>query len=1062
LKQHYLRIETNLLQTISHSIMERQYWKSLDEMSAKSALSEEYSAHINTEFTTTAGDMIENTSGLNRRSFIGILSASMALAATSCRRPDHKIVPVVKASEYLTPGLSTYYSTVFSHGNVAVGLVAKTRDGRPVKLEGNEKHPASMGASSAWMQGSLLSLYDPDRMKNPFVNKGGFTPSTVKKTAPGFVSPDTAIKTMAEGIAQAAAAGKNTCILIAEHASPSFDALLKEIETILPNTKVVVMPALHGGSTAEANKAVLGMDTEFVTDYSKADVVLSVDADFLGSDKNAVYNIRTFAQNRKPSFAKPTMSKLIVAESMMSLTGMNADQRVRVAPDQLTAFISAVAKGVGAGVSGDDSVLSAEAKAEAAKIATELKAASGKAVVSVGDHLPAGAHALGIAINAAIGAFGAGKAIDTAHQIPMSSSKNAAITAFREELKAGKVGAIIFAGVNPTYSADAETQELLKKIEHRYAFSLYQEETTEMCTAYVPAAHYLESWGDAMAFDGSISIQQPLVAPLNQNSFSLPDLLMKLAKASKADAFASLGEKFSYVEFLRTRWTDSYNTVSGEKPTTFDAYWAQVLRDGIAKASAASSPQANVNSGAASALVASAKVAKANAPADLVCLVTPSYAHYDGSVSNTSWFMELSDPVTKTTWDNLALMSPKTAEKLFGAERAKELNSEHHPTELIRIKSANGIVELPAWVQYGMADGVIATTTGYGRTKVGQVAENVGANAYALMGAEQSTGYVAVAVELTGKKYKIAVTQRYSDLKGRKLALDTTFDKVQAKSEHLIEREEVPGKSTESPKELPKSIMKSFQYNGHRWGMTIDMSACVGCGACITACQAENNIPVVGKEHTANARDMHWIRIDRYYGGVDAENNPDVTLQPMLCQHCESAPCENVCPVAATTHSPEGLNEMTYNRCVGTKYCANNCPYKVRRFNFLNWHKKDRTPNEFVHNPDVTVRMRGVMEKCSFCTQRITENRQKTKDAGELYIKDGSFMTACQQACPANAIIFGNTNDANSVVAKSRTSERGFVVLEELNIRPQITYLAKVRNVEGKKEEAHAGEGNHG
>jgi molybdopterin-containing oxidoreductase family iron-sulfur binding subunit len=1037
--------------------MERQYWKRLDEMSTKATLSEEYSAQMNTEFSSTAGDMIENSNGLNRRSFIGLLSASMALAATSCRRPDHKIVPVVKASEYLTPGLSTFYSTVFSHGNLAVGVVAKTRDGRPVKLEGNEKHVASMGSSSAWIQGSLLSLYDPDRMKNPFVNKGGYTPSTTKKVAPGFVSPDTAIATMADGINASAASGKVTRILIGEHASPSFDALLKEVEILLPNAKVVVMPALHGGNTAEANKAVLGMDTEFVTDYSKAEVILSVDADFLGTDKNAVHNIKSFAKTRKPSFENPNMSKLIVAESMMSLTGMNADKRVRVAPDQLVAFLAAVAKGVGAGVSGDDAGLSAEVKADAEKISAELKAASGKAVVSVGDHLPAGAHALGIAINAALGAFGAGKAIDTAHQIPMSNSKNAAIVAFREELKGGKVGAVVFAGVNPMYSADAETQELLKKVEHRYAFSLYQEETSAACTAYVPAAHYLESWGDAMAFDGSISIQQPVVAPLNPNSFSLQDLLMKLAKAVKADAFASLGERMNYVEYLRARWTASYNSISGEKPATFDAYWAQVLRDGVAKAGAVASPAANVNAGAASALVSQAKVAKA----DLVCVVTPSYAHYDGSVSNTSWFMELSDPVTKTTWDNLALMSPKTAEKLFGAERAKELNSEHHPTELIRVKSANGVVELPAWVQYGMADGVIATTTGWGRTAVGQVAENVGANAYALMGAEQSNGYVAVTVELTGKKYKIASTQRYSDLIGRKLALDTTLDKVKSKSEHLIHKEEVPGKETEKNSELPKSIMKSFQYNGHRWGMTIDMSACVGCGACITACQAENNIAVVGKEHTANARDMHWIRIDRYYGGSDMENNPEVTMQPMLCQHCENAPCENVCPVAATTHSPEGLNEMTYNRCVGTKYCANNCPYKVRRFNWLNWHKGKRTPMEFVHNPDVTVRMRGVMEKCSFCTQRITEARQKTKDAGELYIKDGSFQTACQQACPANAIVFGNTNDGASMVSKSRTSERGFLILEELNVRPQITYLAKVRNAEGKKEAAHEG-GHHG
>lgn len=1029
--------------------MERKYWKSLDELSAKSSLSEEYSSPATAEFADGSADNImENTSGINRRSFIGILSASMAFAATACRRPDTKIVPVVKASEYLTPGLPTYYTTVFSHGNAAIGLVAKTRDGRPVKLEGNEKHIASMGSSSAWIQGSLLALYDPDRMKNPFVNKGGFTPSTVKKAAPGFVSIATALGAMAEGMKNADGAGKVSRILIGEHASPSFDALTKEIEAAIPSVKFVVVPALNGGNTAEANKQVLGIDAEFAIDYSKADVILSVDADFLGTDKNSVYNIRQFAKSRKPSYSNPKMSKLVVVEGMMSLTGMNADKRIKASPDQLIAFLAAVAKGVGASVSGDDSTLTAEQKEEAKKVAEELKAASGKAVVAVGDHLPAGAHALGIAINAAVGAFGTDKAINTAHQFPYSNSKKAAFAALREELKSGKVGAVLFAGVNPAYSADAELQELLKKVEHRFAFSMYEDETVQMCSAYVPAAHYLESWGDAQAFDGSLSVQQPLVAPLNPNSASLADLLMQLTKVVKADTFASLGEKVAYVEYVRNRWTNVYSATSGEKPATFDAFWATVLRDGAVAASLNASATVSVNAGAANALVAQAKVAKG----DLVALVTPSYAQYDGSLSNTSWFMELPDPVTKMTWDNVALMSMNTAVKLLGEKKAKEIAGEAPPYEdtvLVRLKSANGVVELPLWVQPGMQDGVIATTTGFGRQKLGEVANNVGGNAYAIMSGEQSFGYVPVTIEVTERTYHVATTQKHTDLIGRKLALETTAGQIAAKDEHLFHKEHVPGKKSHKNEELPQSIIPSFAYKGHRWGMTIDMSACVGCGACITACQAENNTPVVGKEHVLNAREMHWIRIDRYYDHSNLEN-PNVTFQPMLCQHCENAPCENVCPVAATTHSPEGLNEMTYNRCVGTKYCANNCPYKVRRFNWLNWHKGKRTPMEFVHNPDVTVRMRGVMEKCSFCTQRIAEARQKAKDAGELYIKDGAFQTACQQACPAAAITFGNTNNPESVVSKTRTSERGFLVLEELNARPQITYLAKVRNQAAK------------
>ncbi|MCS6807582.1 MAG: 4Fe-4S dicluster domain-containing protein, partial [Bacteroidota bacterium] len=524
------------------------------------------------------------------------------------------------------------------------------------------------------------------------------------------------------------------------------------------------------------------------------------------------------------------------------------------------------------------------------------------------------------------------------------------------------------------------------------------------------------------------------------------DLLMQLTKAIKADAFAELGEKASFVEYIRARWSELYKTRKSSLPT-FDAFWAQVLRDGVLPPTeAAKAPSIVVNSAVLSKLIAESNVEKS----EYTALVTPSYAQYDGSLSNNSWFMELPDPVTKMTWDNAALVSLNTAKKLLGEKKALQIAAEspdYSDTVLVRLKSAYGAIELPIWVQPGMQDGVIATTTGFGRVGIGEVADNVGANAFALMSPEQTFGYIPVTVEITDKLYRVATTQKHSSLVGRKLALETTFAKIKAKDEHLFEKEHVPGKRSHSNDELPPSIVPNFAYKGHRWGMTIDMSTCVGCGACITACQAENNTPVVGKQHVINAREMHWIRIDRYYDHSNLDN-PKVVLQPMLCQHCENAPCENVCPVAATTHSPEGLNEMTYNRCVGTKYCANNCPYKVRRFNWLNWHKGKRTPLEFVHNPDVTVRMRGIMEKCSFCTQRIAEARQKAKDAGELYIPDGAFQTACQQACPSGAIVFGNTNNPESMVSKLRKSERGFLVLEELNVRPQITYLAKVRNQE--------------
>jgi molybdopterin-containing oxidoreductase family iron-sulfur binding subunit len=1018
---------------------ERTYWKSLDEVTHNANVADVYVSNTNGEFAPVS-DIGAASSTVSRRGFMGLLSASMALAATSCRRPDHKLVPTVKAVEYVTPGLPLYYTTVFSHDNAAYGLVVRSREGRPIKIEGNDKHAASGGASSTWIQGTLLALYDPDRMKNPYVNKGATSPDG-KRPAPAYSSPETVLSVIANAVKSSEASGKTTRILIGEHASPSLAALVKEIETALPNIKFVTLPAVHACNAADANKAVLGTDAEFVTDFSKAHVILSVDADFLGANKQSIYNIRGFSKNRKPSLKNPQMNKLIVAEAAMSLTGMNADERVKVAPEQMTAFLAAVLKNVaaktgklgGLAASINDSSLNEKQKEAAKAVAMELAEHEGKAVVAVGAHLSVAAHALGAALNHALGAIGSDKII--AHHLPFSNGKMAGMAALREELRAGKVGTVIFADVNPMYSSDAQLQGLLKKVEHRFAFSMYEDETAMACSAYIPTTHFLETWGDAVAFDGTMSIQQPLVAPLNANSLSHGDLYINLAKALKPEL---MSEMKGYVDFLRKRWEGTN--------------WEDVLRAGVHKGEPLTVSVSTLNEAEAVKLVQQDKTM--DAKGGYVALVTPSYAQYDGSMANLSWFQEFPDPVSKITWDNAALVSKSTAAKILGEDRAKKLIGEYENTELIRLKSANGTVELPIWIQPGMQDGVIATTLGFGRTNAGQVGNGVGANTYALMGGEQSIGYVAVEVEKTGKSYKVATTQKHYDLMGRKIVQETTLAQIKAGEKELFEREEVPGKSKENEKALPPTIMQNFQYKGHRWGMVIDMSTCIGCGTCITACQAENNIATVGKANVMNAREMHWIRIDRYYkGDIDS---PEVIVQPMLCQHCENAPCENVCPVAATTHSPEGLNEMTYNRCVGTKYCANNCPYKVRRFNWLNWHKNKRTPMEFAYNPDVTMRMRGVMEKCSFCVQRLTTAKHQAKDDGRLFINDGEVMTACQQACPAGAIIFGNTNDANSHVSQARHDERGFLVLEELNVRPQVTYLAKVRNVAEAREEKKA------
>ncbi len=1014
----------------------RKYWKSLEELVSTRSVGEQ--ARVTTEFPEGYDLPPVENSGVSRRTFMGLLSASMAVAATSCRRPDHKFVPAVRGVEYQIPGLPSFYTTVFTHGNAATGLLVKAREGRPVKIEGNDLHPASMGSSSAFQQATLLSLYDPDRMKGARVSQG-------------YSSIDNAVSFIAQALNEAQAEGKSTRILLDEHASPSLAALMQEIEAGLPSVQFVVLPAIAASNAAAANNATLGMNGEFVPDYSKADVIVSIDCDFLSPvAKHAEYNIGRFTQHRRPSLANPEMNKLIVAESTLSLTGSNADLRVRLTPDQYEGFLGALAQEVGAGVSARSAV-SGEAAAQAKRVAADIK--SGKqAVVVVGAHLPMAVHALAVAINQAIGAIGADKPLDPGHQLPFSGDNRAAVQALRNDLKSGAVGAVIFADTNPMYWGDNELKSLLQRVSRRFAISMYEDESASICSIYIPMAHYLETWGDAISFDGTLAIQQPLVAPLNESSVSLGEGFMRIAKAANSTMFANTE---SYLGYVQQQWGftgEGYKAVvsSVAAPSDGDAAmmassgsttWEQVLRDGVLRKDRAV-PVASFDSAGAGRIVGESPKIAAPGGNQVYCLITPSYAVYDGRLGNNGWLQELADPVTKVTWGNVAMMNAATA---------KQLDVEYG--DMVKISTSHGSIIVPTWIQPGMANGVVATTAGYGRQKGGVVLEGVGSNAFALLGPGESLGYVVANIEKTGEHETLATTQNHHTLMGRNIVQETTLARLKGGSKELFARVNVPGKKegeTGNRFSPPENIMDEYVYKGHRWSMSIDLSSCTGCNACVIACQSENNIPVVGKQQVVNGREMQWLRIDRYFVGEGdletLDDNVQVVFQPMLCQHCENAPCENVCPVAATTHSPEGLNEMTYNRCVGTRYCLNNCPYKVRRFNYLNWHKKDRTPIEFAFNPDVTVRMRGVIEKCTFCVQRINEAKYKAKDAGRSRVRDGEVVTACQQACPADAIVFGDVNDEKSRIHSASKNERGFLVLEEINTRPQITYQAKVRN----------------
>ncbi|GBD06422.1 Menaquinone reductase, iron-sulfur cluster-binding subunit [bacterium HR21] len=958
---------------------------------------------------------------LSRRQFLKLLSASAALAAVAagCRRPDHKLVPAVSAPEYQVPGLPLFYTTVFQHKNAAYGLVVKCREGRPIKIEGNPSHPINHGASSIHAQALLYTLYDPDRIRR--VRLGQLLQAPLSQ----------ALKEIATALQKTAAEGKLCYLCIDEHSSPTYDALLAELQRRFPWLRGVILPSFLTDTAAELNARVLGLPAEIVPHLGRASVIVTVEADPLGIDRYALWHIRNFAHGRRLRSRHDKMNRLIAVESMMTVTGTNADTRLRMHPAAFEGFLAALLVEIARSRPVPGPILRAAAQLphayaeKAQQLARELLQAGEQGVVLVGAHLPEPLHALALAINWALGSVGDGKVLDPAYTLPNSFPKRPGIERLREDLRAGRVGAVLFVNVNPFYSADWELRQLLRNVPWRVALSLYHDETAAESWVHIPVAHPLESWGDALAVDGSLSIQQPLIAPLNEGIGSAQDILLQLARMLDPESFPGVE---TYYDFLRQRWQQRYGLSEPQ--------WESLLREGVYTAVPRETLPLRFDAPALAGAIRPSGLGREG----LLAVALPSYALYDGSLANCPWLQELPDPVTKLTWDNVAAMSPGTAARLG-------LQSE----DLVQLRAGETVVTLPVWVQPGMADGVVVTTLGYGRTEGGEVLKAVGQNTYGLL-PQQQLGYVSVSLTPLGKRYPLATTQRHAQLVGRPIVQVTTLPEYHSPEGPRFQQPEFPGyPAPDGRYRIPLTIVPPYEYKGHRWGMVIDLTACTGCSACVIACQAENNIPTVGKEQVRRGREMHWIRIDRYYlGSVD---EPRVVHQPMLCQHCENAPCENVCPVAATTHSPEGLNEMTYNRCVGTRYCLNNCPYKVRRFNFLNYHTDTRPPLEMLFNPEVTVRMRGVMEKCTFCVQRINEAKWHARDEGRERVRDGEVLTACQQACPAGAIVFGDLNDPQSQVAQLRQSDRGYFVLEELNVRPSITYLAKVWNAPA--EEVH-------
>lgn len=960
------------------------YWRSLGEL----AETEEFKEFLEKEFPRQAAPL---EGGLDRRDFLKLLGASLALAGLSaCARPplpEEKIVPYVRAPAEVTPGKPLFYATAVTYGGFAEGVLAESHQGRPTKLEGNPDHPASRGATGASTQAEVLSLYDPDR--SSAVRERG-----QERGWDDFVA---ALQAAVQGLE----GGEGLAVLTEHVTSPTLASQLRQVQATFPQAAWYQWDPLHPDNEVAGMRLAFGADVRPVYDLTRADVIVSLGADFLDRGPGRLAYARDFAQRRRVLRADAAMNRLYQLESSPSPTGVVADHRVALKPSEVAAAAATVAARLGVQAPAAQAPAGLSTALLDAMVA-DLQAAGANAVVIAGHEQPPVVHALAAAINAALGAVGT-----TVTYVESPSARPAVhveeIAALTQAMRSGAVRALLILGGNPVYTAPADLgfAEALASVPFSAHVGLYYDETGQACTWHVPQAHFLETWGDARAYDGTATIQQPLILPFYGGK-SHHEVLAALLGDPDATAY----------EVVRGFWQ---GRVSGD----FESFWRQSVYRGVVSGTA-SAPVA---------VAAGAIAAELPRGGELELALCHDSAVLDGRLANNGWLQELPRPISKLTWDNAALMAPRTAERL-GVDT----------NDVVTLTVGDRSVEAPVLVQPGQADGAITIALGYGRTAAGNVGNGVGVNAYVLRTTQAPFG-APVSVSRTGRRYRLVVTQEHHALEGtgerRHIVRAGTLAEFRAHPDH-------PG-FVHPVEHHAADLYPDFEYEGYKWGMVIDQTVCTGCSACVVACQAENNVPIVGKEQVARNREMHWLRVDNYYGG--SIDDPTFFAQPMPCQQCEKAPCEPVCPVGATVHDSEGLNVMVYNRCVGTRYCSNNCPYKVRRFNYLQYAQLDTTatPLSLANNPDVTVRSRGVMEKCTYCTQRISKARIEAANE-DRRIADMEVVTACQAACPTQAIVFGDLNLAGSVVNEFKASPLNYTLLEELQTHPRTSYLAKVTN----------------
>jgi MoCo/4Fe-4S cofactor protein with predicted Tat translocation signal len=972
-----------------------EYWRSLEELAG----SEEFQEMLHREFPKGASEWVDSVS---RRGFLRLMGASLALAGmTACtKQPLEPIVPYVKQPEELVPGRPLFYATAMTLGGYASPLLVESHLGRPTKIEGNDKHPLSLGGTDLFAQASILGLYDPDRSQTITYLGDTYSWNAFLEAVRGPLNVQKGLQ------------GAGIRVLTQTVSSPTLADQMQQFLKLYPSAKWHVYEPVNRDNVYAGAEMAFGQKVETHYNLENADVILSLDADFLYAGYPGFTRYaRQYASRRNPD---GNMNRMYVVESTPSSTGAKADHRLPMRAMEIEGFARAIASGA---APGSDVTRGFQDSGFLKALMGDLDAHHGASVVIVGDHQPPAVHALAHAMNTKLG--NVGKTVF--YTEPVNANPVNQTESLRElvaDMRAGKVDLLFILGGNPAYDAPADFgfADVLKSstIPLRVHLGLYQNETAELCQWHVNEAHYLEAWSDARAFDGTVSLVQPLIAPLYEGR-SIHELMAVVSGSTGATGY----------DILRAYWQKQHAGAD------FEMFWRRALHDGWIEGTTFAPRQVAVKVGQLPESSPRDNSIEINFRRD------PSI--WDGRFANNGWLQELPKPMTKMTWDNPVLIGPAMADRLG-------LKSE----DVVELELQGKQVTAPVWIQAGHPDNCVTAFLGYGRRRAGRAGTGFGFDFYPLRNSATPWGTTGLKITKTGSTYKLACTQGYQTMEtpvgSRPLVREASLEEY--KKEPNFAHEEQPAKD-----DTLYGPLKGFEYEKkpYAWGMAIDLNSCVGCNNCIVACQSENNIPIVGKEQCVLGRHMHWLRVDAYYQGDRAD--PRAFFQPVPCMQCENAPCEVVCPVGATVHSTEGLNDMVYNRCVGTRYCSNNCPYKVRRFNFLLFQDWETPQLKMMRNPDVSVRSRGVMEKCTYCVQRINEHRIAA-ERDERTIADGELQTACQQSCPANAIVFGNINDPSSRVSKMKAHARNYGLLADLNTRPRTTYLAEIRNPNPELEKA--------